>query len=680
MGIYRGAGGTGDAVADSSSEALLVRNLAIEVQADADAAAASAAAAAASASTASTAASNAQTAETNAETAEANAETAQAAAESARDAAQTAQTAAETAQSAAATSATNAASSASAASTSASNAASSASTASTQATNASNSASAAATSATNASNSASAAATSATNAASSATSASGSATAATTQATNASNSATAAASSATNAAASATTAATQAGLASTSATNASNSASAASTSASNAATSATNASNSASAASTSATNASNSATAAASSATSAAASYDSFDDRYLGPKASAPTVDNDGNTLLVGALYFNTVDNAMKVWSGTIWLNSYASLSGALLATNNLSDLTSASTARTNLGLGTAATTNSTAYATAAQGTKADNALTAANPSYTGTFTGDTGVVNIGSGQFYKDTSGNVGIGVTPSGWASSWKVIENQGGFFGSNSTASQLVSNNCYSNGTNWIYKNTAAATQYTQISGEHIWYGAASGTAGNAITFNERMRIDSSGNFMVGTTSAGGAGGVTLYKNGSGTSGLIIIAKTADGNVNSAIGFYAGASLVGTINYNNTSTSYVTSSDYRLKENIAPMTGALDVVQALKPVTYNWKADGSDGQGFIAHELQAVVPDCVTGEKDAIDEEGKPVYQGIDTSFLIATLTAAIQELKAELDATKAQLDESNLILTSVKTEVAALKAGA
>ena len=86
---------------------------------------------------------------------------------------------------------------------------------------------------------------------------------------------------------------------------------------------------------------------------------------------------------------------------------------------------------------------------------------------------------------------------------------------------------------------------------------------------------------------------------------------------------------------------------------------MTGALAKVSALKPVTYSWKVDGSAGEGFIAHELQAVVPDCVTGEKDAVDEEGNPVYQGIDTSFLVATLTAAIQELKAELDATKAEV---------------------
>jgi hypothetical protein len=94
---------------------------------------------------------------------------------------------------------------------------------------------------------------------------------------------------------------------------------------------------------------------------------------------------------------------------------------------------------------------------------------------------------------------------------------------------------------------------------------------------------------------------------------------------------------------------------------------MTGALAKVTALKPVTYIWKIDGSDGQGFIAHELAEVVPDCVVGEKDAVetytDEDGneqtriKP--QGIDTSFLVATLTAAIQELNAKVEAQAAEI---------------------
>jgi hypothetical protein len=172
-------------------------------------------------------------------------------------------------------------------------------------------------------------------------------------------------------------------------------------------------------------------------------------------------------------------------------------------------------------------------------------------------------------------------------------------------------------------------------------------------------ERMRIDSSGNLLVGTTSAYGSrfqvtrsgGTPAAIHNSGGTSGsfnqilFLNNAGTAD------IGYIART--------NDTSVSYNTTSDYRLKEAVQPMTGALARVAALKPVTYKWKADGSDGQGFIAHELQAVVPDCVSGEKDAVDADGKPVYQGIDTSFLVATLTAAIQEQQALIAALQADV---------------------
>ena len=106
-----------------------------------------------------------------------------------------------------------------------------------------------------------------------------------------------------------------------------------------------------SAAATSASNASTSETNAATSETNAAASYDSFDDRYLGAKASDPTLDNDGDALLTGALYFSTGVNAMQVYDGAAWLDAYVSLSGAALTSNNLSDLANAGTSRTNLGV-----------------------------------------------------------------------------------------------------------------------------------------------------------------------------------------------------------------------------------------------------------------------------------------------------------------------------------------
>jgi len=167
-------------------------------------------------------------------------------------------------------------------------------------------------------------------------------------------------------------------------------------------------------------------------------------------------------------------------------------------------------------------------------------------------------------------------------------------------------------------------------------------------------ERMRIDSSGLVLVNRTSASGTS--RLQVSGiSGSAAAIETFHTSTATQNHLQ--FNNGSVVGAISTNGSSTSYNTSSDYRLKENIAPMTGALAKVAQLKPVTYKWKVDGSSGQGFIAHELQAIVPDCVTGQKDGVDAEGNPKYQGIDTSFLVATLTAAIQELKAEFDAYKA-----------------------
>ena len=206
-----------------------------------------------------------------------------------------------------------------------------------------------------------------------------------------------------------------------------------------------------------------------------------------------------------------------------------------------------------------------------------------------------------------------------------------------------------------------------------------GASSGTLQFSTSNTERMRITSAGALCIGkTTASGTAQGIFFQPDG-------VYAFTTSTNASDPLGYFVNANgsptngfrfasfrvgtgftQVGTITTDgSSSTAYNTSSDYRLKENIAPMTGALATVAQLKPCTYTWKVNGSAGQGFIAHELAEVVPDAVSGEKDAVetytDEDGneqtriKP--QGVDTSFLVATLTAAIQELKAEFDAYKA-----------------------
>jgi hypothetical protein len=239
---------------------------------------------------------------------------------------------------AATTSATNAAASAAAAATSETNAGNSATAAASSQSAAATSASNASTSETNAASSASAASTSETNAAASETAAGTSETNAATSATAASNSASAAATSASNAATSESNASTSQGAAATSATNAATSAATAttkageaSTSATNAATSETNAGNSATASASSASAAATSETNAANSAAAAAAAFDNFDDTYLGSKTSDPTVDNDGNALVSGALYFNSTANEMRVYDGANWIAASSAGTASLI-------------------------------------------------------------------------------------------------------------------------------------------------------------------------------------------------------------------------------------------------------------------------------------------------------------------------------------------------------------
>ena len=114
------------------------------------------------------------------------------------------------------------------------------------------------------------------------------------------------------------------------------------------------------------------------------------------------------------------------------------------------------------------------------------------------------------------------------------------------------------------------------------------------------------------------------------------------------------------VGSISVTASATAYNTSSDYRLKENVIPLTGAVDRLNQLQVHRFNFISDPSKTvDGFIAHEAQAVVPECVTGTKDEVDTDGNPVYQGIDQSKLVPLLTAALQEALAEIESLKARV---------------------
>jgi len=329
------------------------------------------------------------------------------------------------------------------------------------------------------------------------------------------------------------------------------------------------------------------------------------------------------------------------------------------------------------------------------------------------------------------DSSGNLGLGVTPSAWGGSFKAL--QVGAVGStyvSSAGDVIFGRNTYNNGTNSLYLTSNFASAYGMISGQHQWFTASSGTAGNAITFTqamtldasgrlgigttspstvlslassnqpnhlytgatgafswgqfnssgdasinngananllfatnntERARIDPSGNLLVGTASTLNNTAAHLQVLGISTDDSLAVFRNGSGRSAGNIIFQnASATQVGYIQATNSATLYATSSDYRLKNTIAPMTGALAKVAALKPVTYKWNSDNSDGEGFIAHELAEVCPQAVVGEKDAVDADGNPQYQGIDTSLLIATLTAALQEMKAIIETLTARIE--------------------
>jgi hypothetical protein len=265
---------------------------------------------------------------------------------------------------------------------------------------------------------------------------------------------------------------------------------------------------------------------------------------------------------------------------------------------------------------------------------------------------------NSGTTALTIDTSQNVGIGTaSPAAIASGHTVVD---------ISAASGKSANIYlhGNGTS----GTSAGLQIQSSTGDCGIYQANNLPMVFATNNTERIRIASGGQVIIGATT------------GNDTTRLGVVSSTSGVNTNtSAITstsgtryhwtFQDGSSSVerGSITTNGSATAYNTTSDYRLKENILPMTGALVTVQALKPVTYTWKESGDNSQGFIAHELQEVVPDCVTGEKDAVetytDEDGneqtKPKYQSIDTSFLVATLTAAIQEQQTIINDLKARV---------------------
>jgi hypothetical protein len=218
---------------------------------------------------------------------------------------------------------------------------------------------------------------------------------------------------------------------------------------------------------------------------------------------------------------------------------------------------------------------------------------------------------------------------------------------------------------------YAGVASWYNSVKSSGDYVWDKDGA----------DAMRITSAGDLVVGAQSTGAYfdSKGNFYSPGT----YSAFGGKQGGGVGAAVGLFwhtastgdptfayflteASPTVRGTITYNRSAgiVSYNATSDYRLKENIVDLPNALAKVAQLKPRQFDWKETGITTTGFVAHELAEVLPHAVTGEKDGLDEKGQPKYQGINTSFLVATLTSAIQEQQAIIESLKARLDAANL----------------
>jgi hypothetical protein len=274
--------------------------------------------------------------------------------------------------------------------------------------------------------------------------------------------------------------------------------------------------------------------------------------------------------------------------------------------------------------------------------------------------------------------AGNLGLGVTPSAWGSTYKAIQigTGGSVNGRTNTENQVgLSANAFHNGTSWTYIASTTATQYQQAAGIHYWFNAPSGTAGNAITFTQAMSLTAAGELLVGTTSGIGANKVVIK--GDISLGLQGSTGTSCGDIN----FYnSSATKYWSISTNQTNfyiaddnfsnyayltqnpTAWQFGSDSRIKTDITELDYGLATVMAIQPKRYKLKTSGKIDIGFIAQELRDVVPEAVSGQGGEFLDTDTPQERaaktlGVGKETLIPILVKAIQELKAEFDAYKA-----------------------
>jgi len=229
---------------------------------------------------------------------------------------------------------------------------------------------------------------------------------------------------------------------------------------------------------------------------------------------------------------------------------------------------------------------------------------------------------NPDSTSFVVNSSGNVGVGIEPSNWANGTIALQIGNRSSVSDFSNSTQFCNNGYWDGTAWRYIATGYVSNYYQLNGTHVWRSAASGTAGDTLTFSERMNINSSGDVKINNLGTG-----TVYSN----SGVL------------------------------TNTN---PSDLNLKENVVEVSYGLSEVKQLRPVEFDWIADEADKHelGFIAQEVQLIIPDLVnTYERITNEETGETeIGYGLESTQFIPVLVKAIQEQQTLIESQQSQID--------------------
>ena len=306
--------------------------------------------------------------------------------------------------------------------------------------------------------------------------------------------------------------------------------------------------------------------------------------------------------------------------------------------------------------------------------------LTGTVPNFTSTGIDD----NATSTAITIDSLGNMGLGVVPpTGIHTYWthQFIGTKGSISSSNGAGGLYglhTTDNAYikSSTGNWAYLTTDQASVHSQDGGTHNFKVAPSGTADSAISWTTAMTIDNSGdvhlsggtllidnstNTTVGLGVDTSRGSMTCAAS-NGNTNILVQTTTSVTGTHNLLYFMNTSTNVGEITTNGTSTSYSTSSDYRLKENVVPMSGSIDRLKALNPSRFNFISDpDTTVDGFLAHEAQVVVPECVTGDKDgmsteeyevtpALGEVFTPAVEGIEAVYETVVVTPAVEAQEA------------------------------